>query len=265
MLALLCGVGGGTSRPAWPTSASSSPSERKGSALGERRPRATGVTVVQPLSPLVITPLALFGVLGGDAQILRNGEPLSSGRRTPPSSGCHGLRCHRRLVRHERHRRRGSQGRFAAGQRFRAKHNWLMWLYLGTPASSSALPLAFRGHDEGAVSGINPLAYAWWGPLGRFRDSTPRPCTSVGWPGSAAAVVTIWDLRRHGASDAVMRRRHAPEGPERLSTVPAFGLDRAFVGAASGGGCSCTTGMGRLDRLPHDPVVMVVASEAWAT
>jgi NNP family nitrate/nitrite transporter-like MFS transporter len=67
------------------------PKERKGSALGVNAGLGNlGVSVVQFLSPLVMT-LGIFGIFGGDAQtIVKNGQTSRSGRRTPPSSGCRG-------------------------------------------------------------------------------------------------------------------------------------------------------------------------------
>ena len=82
MLALLCGLGGGNFSSSMANISFFFPKERKGSALGVNAGLGNlGVSVVQFLSPLVIS-LGIFGIFGGDAQVIvRNGEQQHAKRK----------------------------------------------------------------------------------------------------------------------------------------------------------------------------------------
>src|SRR5690348_12336724 len=77
LLALLCGLGGGNFSSSMANISFFFPKERKGSALGVNAGLGNlGVSVVQFLSPLVVT-AGIFGVFGGDAQtIVKNNQAL---------------------------------------------------------------------------------------------------------------------------------------------------------------------------------------------
>ena len=77
MLALLCGFGGGNFSSSMANISFFFPKERKGSALGVNAGLGNlGVSVVQFLSPLVVT-AGVFGIFGGDAQtIIKNGQTV---------------------------------------------------------------------------------------------------------------------------------------------------------------------------------------------
>jgi NNP family nitrate/nitrite transporter-like MFS transporter len=93
ILALLCGLGGGNFSSSMANISFFFPKERKGSALGVNAGLGNlGVSVVQFLSPLVVT-AGIFGIFGGEPRpSSRTARPCRCGRRTPPSSGCHGSR-----------------------------------------------------------------------------------------------------------------------------------------------------------------------------
>ncbi|HQQ71062.1 MAG TPA: nitrate/nitrite transporter, partial [Alicycliphilus sp.] len=75
ILALLCGLGGGNFSSSMANISFFFPKERKGSALGVNAGLGNlGVSVVQFLSPLVVT-AGIFGVLAGDPQtMVKNGQ-----------------------------------------------------------------------------------------------------------------------------------------------------------------------------------------------
>ena len=77
VLALLCGLGGGNFSSSMSNISYFFPSDRKGSALGVNAGLGNlGVSVVQFLSPIIVT-VGVLGMFGGDPQtIARNGEEI---------------------------------------------------------------------------------------------------------------------------------------------------------------------------------------------
>ncbi len=81
---------------------------------------------------------------------------------------------------------------------FKNEHNWLMCvLYLGTFGSFIGFAAGFPLLMEGAVPNVNPLAYAWLGPL------VGAVITALWW--LAGRQARRWrghavELYRHGAS-----------------------------------------------------------------
>ena len=195
ILALLCGLGGGNFSSSMANISFFFPKERKGSALGVNAGLGNlGVSVVQFLSPLVIT-AGIFGVCR------RRCADHHQGRRDHPGVGAErGLHLgavdrHRlagRLVRHERHRRCQGQLR-GPGRHLPAQAQ------LGdVPAVPGHLRLVHRlcsrlsAADQEPVPGtVNPLAYAWLGPL---LGALSRPFG--GWLADKAggARVTFWNF-----------------------------------------------------------------------
>ena len=91
VLAASAGSAAATSRRPWPTSASSFPKARKGTALGLNAGLGNlGVSSVQFVVPLVIT-VGIFGSFGGEPQTGAASQAERRSRcgcRTPASSGC---------------------------------------------------------------------------------------------------------------------------------------------------------------------------------
>ncbi|WP_332813956.1 NarK family nitrate/nitrite MFS transporter [Ramlibacter sp.] len=194
VLALLCGFGGGNFSSSMSNISFFFPKERKGSALGVNAGLGNlGVSVVQFLSPLVVT-AGVLGIFAGDPQtILRNGNevrvwtqnaafiwvPWIALAAVAAWFGMNDIAEARASV-------------AAQAAIFRRKHNWLMCLlYLGTFGSfigyAAGFPLLIRSQ----FPDINPLAFAWLGPL---LGAVVRPFggwLSDRWGG---ATVTLWNF-----------------------------------------------------------------------
>ena len=76
---------------------------------------------------------------------------------------------------------------------FQRKHNWLMcWLYLGTFGSFIGYSAGFPLLIKSQFPGVNPLQFAWLGPLVGARRAAR---SAAGWPTSSAArAVTFWNF-----------------------------------------------------------------------
>ena len=128
ILALLCGFGGGNFSSSMSNISFFFPKERKGSALGVNAGLGNlGVSVVQFLSPIIIS-LAAWFFMNDIAD---------------------------------------AKASFATQAAiFRSKHNWLMCvLYLGTFGSFIGYAAGFPLLIKSQFTDVNPLAYAWIGPL----------------------------------------------------------------------------------------------------
>ena len=169
VLALLCGFGGGNFASSMANINFFFPKERKGSALGVNAGLGNlGVSAVQFLAPLVIA-LGVYGPLAGGPQTIvgASGQPVQIWAQNAAFVwvpfivicslaawfGMNDIADAKASVREQ-------------AVIFRRKHNWLMcWLYLGTFGSFIGYAAGFPLLIKSQFAGINPLQYAWLGPL----------------------------------------------------------------------------------------------------
>ncbi len=194
ILALLCGFGGGNFSSSMSNISFFFPKERKGSALGVNAGLGNlGVSVVQFLSPLVIS-LGIFGIFGGDAQVMiRNGEPQHVWAQNAAFIWVPWIAIAAVAAWFGMHDIADAKASFAAQATiFKNKHNWLMCLlYLGTFGSFIGFAAGFPLLMKALFPSINPLAYAWMGPL---VGALTRPFG--GWLADkmGGGVVTLWNF-----------------------------------------------------------------------
>lgn len=167
-LALLCGLGGGNFSSSMANISFFFPKERKGSALGVNAGLGNlGVSVVQFLSPLVIT-AGIFGVFGGDAQtIVKNGQQLQVWTQNAAFIWVPWIALASLAAWFGMNDIADAKASFATQATiFGRKHNWLMCLlYLGTFGSFIGYAAGFPLLIKSQFPEVNPLAYAWLGPL----------------------------------------------------------------------------------------------------
>ncbi|MBC7471485.1 MAG: NarK family nitrate/nitrite MFS transporter [Ramlibacter sp.] len=168
MLALLCGLGGGNFSSSMANISFFFPKERKGSALGVNAGLGNlGVSVVQFLSPLVVT-MGIFGIFGGDAQtIVKNGQTVQVWTQNAAFIWVPWILLASLAAWFGMNDIADAKASFATQATiFRRKHNWLMCLlYLGTFGSFIGYAAGFPLLIKSQFPGVNPLAYAWLGPL----------------------------------------------------------------------------------------------------
>jgi len=168
MLALLCGLGGGNFSSSMANISFFFPKERKGSALGVNAGLGNlGVSVVQFLSPLVIT-VGLFGVFGGDAQnIVKDSQTVQVWMQNAAFIWVPWILLASIAAWFGMNDIADAKASFATQATiFRRKHNWLMCvLYLGTFGSFIGYAAGFPLLIKSQFPNVNPLAYAWLGPL----------------------------------------------------------------------------------------------------
>jgi len=168
MLALLCGFGGGNFASSMANISFFYPKAQKGQALGMNAGLGNlGVSVVQFVVPLVIT-AGLFGALGGEPQQWVKGEaskamwlqnagfiwvPFILVATLAAWFGMNDIA--------------SAKASFAEqAVIFKRKHNWLMcWLYTGTFGSFIGYSAGFPLLIKTQFPDINPLTYAFLGPL----------------------------------------------------------------------------------------------------
>jgi len=191
-LALLCGLGGGNFASSMANISFFFPKARKGTALGLNAGLGNlGVSGMQFVVPLVIT-AGVFGGLGGAPQaVAKTGEllwlqnaafvwvPFVVAATVAAWLGMNDIASARASFREQ-------------AVVFRRKHNWIMcWLYVGTFGSfigySAALPLLVKTQ----FAGIDPIRYAFLGPL---VGALARP--AGGWLSDrlGGARVTFWNF-----------------------------------------------------------------------
>lgn len=194
ILALLCGLGGGNFSSSMANISFFFPKERKGSALGVNAGLGNlGVSVVQFLSPLVVT-AGIFGIFGGDPQtIVKNGEHLQVWTQNAAFIWVPWIALASIAAWFGMHDIADAKASFAAQAAiFRRKHNWLMCvLYLGTFGSFIGYAAGFPLLIKSQFPDVNPLAYAWLGPL---VGAVVRPFG--GWLADklGGARVTLWNF-----------------------------------------------------------------------
>jgi NNP family nitrate/nitrite transporter-like MFS transporter len=170
------------------------PKERKGSALGVNAGLGNlGVSVVQFLSPLVVT-AGVFGVLAGDPQtIVKGGQQVQVWTQNAAFIWVPWIALASLAAWFGMNDLAEAKASFAdQAVIFRRKHNWLMCvLYLGTFGSFIGYAAGFPLLIKSQFPGINPLAYAWLGPL---VGAVVRPFG--GWLADklGGARVTLWNF-----------------------------------------------------------------------
>lgn len=168
MLALLCGLGGGNFSSSMANISFFFPKERKGSALGVNAGLGNlGVSVVQFLSPLVIT-AGVFGVLGGDPQtIMKGGQQVQVWTQNAAFIWVPWIAIASIAAWFGMNDIADAKASFATQATiFGKKHTWLMCLlYLGTFGSFIGYAAGFPLLIKSQFPNVNPLAYAWMGPL----------------------------------------------------------------------------------------------------
>ncbi|WP_028604384.1 MFS transporter [Ottowia thiooxydans] len=193
-LALLCGLGGGNFSSSMANISFFFPKERKGSALGVNAGLGNlGVSVVQFLSPLVVT-AGIFGIFGGDAQtIVKNGQTMQVWTQNAAFIWVPWIALASLAAWFGMNDIADAKASFAAQAAvFRRKHNWIMCLlYLGTFGSFIGFAAGFPLLIKGLFPEVNPLAYAWLGPL---VGALIRPVG--GWLADklGGASVTLWNF-----------------------------------------------------------------------
>jgi NNP family nitrate/nitrite transporter-like MFS transporter len=194
ILALLCGFGGGNFSSSMANISFFFPKERKGSALGVNAGLGNlGVSVVQFLSPLVIT-AGVFGIFGGDAQtIVKNGQHVQVWAQNAAFIWVPWIAIAAVAAWFGMHDIADAKASFSAQAAiFRSKHNWIMCLlYLGTFGSFIGFAAGFPLLIKSQFPAVNPLAFAWLGPL---LGALTRPFG--GWLADkvGGGVVTFWNF-----------------------------------------------------------------------
>jgi len=194
LLALLCGFGGGNFSSSMSNISFFFPKERKGSALGVNAGLGNlGVSVVQFLSPLVVT-AGIFGVFGGDPQtVVKSSHTLQVWTQNAAFIWVPWIAVVSLAAWFGMNDLAEAKASFAEqAVIFRRGHNWLMCvLYLGTFGSFIGYAAGFPLLIKSQFPGIDPLAYAWLGPL---VGAAVRPFG--GWLADrlGGARVTLWNF-----------------------------------------------------------------------
>ncbi len=194
VLALLCGLGGGNFSSSMANISFFFPKQRKGSALGVNAGLGNlGVSVVQFLSPLVVT-AGIFGIFGGEPQtILKNGQTTQVWMQNAAFIWVPWILAASVAAWFGMNDIADAKASFSSQAAiFRRKHTWLMCLlYLGTFGSFIGYAAGFPLLIKNLFPGINPLAYAWLGPL---VGAVVRPFG--GWLSDkmGGATVTFWNF-----------------------------------------------------------------------
>ncbi|HEX9673207.1 MAG TPA: NarK family nitrate/nitrite MFS transporter [Burkholderiales bacterium] len=195
VLALLCGFGGGNFASSMANINFFFPKERKGSALGLNAGLGNlGVSAVQFLAPLVVA-AGVYGPLAGSPQtiVTAAGQSVQIWAQNAAFVwvpfiiiasiaawiGMNDIADAKASFREQ-------------SVIFRRKHNWLMcWLYLGTFGSFIGYSAGFPLLIKSQFPGVNPLHFAWLGPL---VGAVVRPFG--GWLADklGGAVVTFWNF-----------------------------------------------------------------------
>jgi NNP family nitrate/nitrite transporter-like MFS transporter len=193
-LALLCGLGGGNFSSSMANISFFFPKERKGSALGVNAGLGNlGVSVVQFLSPLVVT-AGIFGVFAGDAQtIVKGSQTLQVWTQNAAFVWVPWIALVSLADWFGMNDIADAKASFAEQAAiFARRDNWLMCLlYLGTFGSFIGYAAGFPLLIKSQFPGIDPLAYAWLGPL---VGAVVRPFG--GWLSDrlSGARVTFWNF-----------------------------------------------------------------------
>jgi NNP family nitrate/nitrite transporter-like MFS transporter len=169
ILALLCGLGGGNFSSSMANISFFFPKERKGSALGVNAGLGNlGVSSVQFLAPLVVT-MPIWAVLSGDPQTIVNraGQTVEIWAQNAAWIWVPFIAIAALAAWVGMNDLSAAKASFSdQAVIFKRKHNWLMcWLYLGTFGSFIGYAAGFPLLIKSQFPDVNPLHYAWMGPL----------------------------------------------------------------------------------------------------
>jgi len=165
VLALLCGLGGGNFASSMSNISFFFPKSQKGMALGLNAGLGNlGVSVVQLVVPFVIT-MSVFGALGGAPQALSAGTKLwlqNAGYIWVPFIVAAVIAAWVGM-------NDVASAKASLTDQLvilKRKHNWIMcWLYIGTFGSFIGYSAGFPLLTKIEFPSVNPLAYAFLGPL----------------------------------------------------------------------------------------------------
>jgi MFS transporter, NNP family, nitrate/nitrite transporter len=168
-LALLCGLGGGNFSSSMSNISFFFPKERKGSALGVNAGIGNlGVSSVQFLAPLVVT-MPVWGFLSGDPQTIidKSGQTVEIWAQNAAWIWVPFILIATFLAWFSMNDIADAKASIAdQAVIFKRKHNWVMcWLYLGTFGSFIGYAAGFPLLIKSQFPEVNPLHYAWMGPL----------------------------------------------------------------------------------------------------
>jgi NNP family nitrate/nitrite transporter-like MFS transporter len=168
-LALLCGLGGGNFSSSMANISFFFPKERKGSALGVNAGLGNlGVSSVQFLAPLVVT-MPVWGPLSGAPQtiVTKAGQSLEIWAQNAAWIWVPFIAIAAFAAWVGMNDIADAKASFSdQAVIFKRKHNWLMcWLYLGTFGSFIGYAAGFPLLIKSQFPNVNPLHYAWMGPL----------------------------------------------------------------------------------------------------
>jgi len=167
-LALLCGFGGGNFASSMANISFFYPKAQKGVALGMNAGLGNlGVSAVQFVVPIVIT-VGMFGALGGEGQAwTKAGESKQLWLQNAGFIWVPFIVLSTVFAWFGMNDLASAKASFAEqAVIFKRKHNWLMcWLYTGTFGSFIGYSAAFPLLIKTQFPEVNPLAYAFLGPL----------------------------------------------------------------------------------------------------
>ncbi len=192
VLALLCGFGGGNFASSMANISFFYPKAQKGTALGLNAGLGNlGVSVVQFVVPLVIA-AGLFGVLGGAPQTwTKAGQAKQMWMQNAGFIWVPFILLTSVLAWLGMNDIASAKASFAEqAVIFKRKHNWLMcWLYTGTFGSFIGYSAAFPLLIKTQFPDVNPLDYAFLGPL---VGALARVAGGVLADKAGGARVTLW-------------------------------------------------------------------------
>ena len=168
VLALLCGLGGGNFSSSMANISFFFPKEKKGLATGLNAGIGNlGVSLVQFVVPVVIT-MGVFGVAGGEPQVINaNGAQQNLWLQNAGFIWVIPIALASVAAWFGMNDIADARASFAdQAVIFKRKHNWLMcWLYVGTFGSFIGFSAGFAMLTKTLFPTVNPMAYAFLGPL----------------------------------------------------------------------------------------------------
>ncbi len=168
ILALLCGLGGGNFSSSMANISFFFPKEKKGLATGLNAGIGNlGVSLVQFVVPVVIT-MGVFGVAGGEPQVITaNGAQQNLWLQNAGFIWVIPIALASIAAWFGMNDIADARASFAdQAVIFKRKHNWLMcWLYVGTFGSFIGFSAGFAMLTKTLFPTVNPMAYAFLGPL----------------------------------------------------------------------------------------------------
>ncbi len=258
ILALLCGFGGGNFASSMANISFFYPKASKGFALGMNAGLGNlGVSVVQFVVPLVIT-FAVFGAWGGDSLTwVKNGVSKEMWLQNAGFIWVPFIALSTLLAWFGMNDLASAKASFSEqAVIFKRKHNWLMcWLYTGTFGSFIGYSAAFPLLIKIQFPDVNPLDYAFLGPL---VGALSRVAGGVISDKLGGARVTLWSfLLMIGAVLGVLY--FMPQAGEGVHTAGSFnGFFWMFMLLFAG------TGIGNASTFRMIPVIFLTEHQRAA-